>query len=121
MSTWTSDTARAMTAPQEVQVATRRADGTLRRPRTIWIVRDGVRVFIRSTNGRGTGEHGEADGKSIERVVVMILAGRHVQYHVREQEREQKLSNECNGDFPAGERQRLNRVWIYDHARSDGA
>ena len=53
MSTWTSDTARAMTAPEEVQVATRRPDGTLRRPRTIWIVRDGERVFIRSTNGRG--------------------------------------------------------------------
>ena len=52
MSTWTSDTARAMTAPQEVLVATRRPDGTLRRPRTIWIVRDGERVFIRSTNGR---------------------------------------------------------------------
>ena len=53
LSTWTSDTARAMTAPEEVQVATRRPDGTLRRPRTIWIVRDGERVFIRSTNGRG--------------------------------------------------------------------
>ena len=32
---------------------TRRPDGSLRTPRTIWIVRDGKRVFIRSTNGRG--------------------------------------------------------------------
>jgi hypothetical protein len=52
MSTWTPETARAVTAPQEVQVATRRADGSLRRPRIIWIVRDGDRVFVRSTNGR---------------------------------------------------------------------
>jgi hypothetical protein len=52
MSPWTPEAARAATAPQEVQVVTRRADGTLRRPRTIWIVGDGDRVFIRSTNGR---------------------------------------------------------------------
>lgn len=53
MRTWTTEAARAVTAPQEVQVAIRRADGSLRPPRVIWIVRDGDRVFIRSTNGRG--------------------------------------------------------------------
>ena len=53
MNTWTTETARTMTTPQEVQVSPRRPDGTLRRPRTIWIVADGDRVFIRSTNGRG--------------------------------------------------------------------
>jgi hypothetical protein len=53
MDTWPSDTARAVTAPEEVRVAIRRADGTLRRSRIIWIVRDGARVFVRSTNGRG--------------------------------------------------------------------
>jgi hypothetical protein len=52
MNTWTSAAARAVTAPQEVQVATRRADGSLSRSRIIWIVRDGDRVFVRSTNGR---------------------------------------------------------------------
>jgi hypothetical protein len=37
-----------------VELATRRRDGSLRTPRTIWIVRVGDdRVFIRSTNGRG--------------------------------------------------------------------
>lgn len=49
--TWDTRDARALTARQEVQVATRRPDGTLRRPRTIWIVGHGDRVFIRSTNG----------------------------------------------------------------------
>ena len=53
METWTSDTARAVAAPEEVHVAVRRTDGTLTRPRIIWIVRDGARVFVRSTNGRG--------------------------------------------------------------------
>ncbi|MBT0773977.1 DUF2255 family protein [Kineosporia sp. J2-2] len=50
---WTPDTARALSAPQEVQIVTRRPDGTLRRPRIIWIVRAGDRVFVRSTKGRG--------------------------------------------------------------------
>jgi hypothetical protein len=52
MTDWTNDQATRIAAPQEVQIATRRQDGTLRRPTTIWIVRDGDRVFIRSTNGR---------------------------------------------------------------------
>jgi hypothetical protein len=55
MSHWTASQAAAIAAPQEVLVVTRRGDGTLRRPTTIWIVRDGERVFIRSTNGRGAG------------------------------------------------------------------
>jgi hypothetical protein len=55
MNTWTTDTARPVTAPQEVQVSILRPDGTLHRTRTIWIVAEGDRVFIRSTNGRGAG------------------------------------------------------------------
>ena len=53
MSTWKPQDVDAITSPQEVQVVTRRGDGTLRVPRTIWVVGDGDRVFIRSTNGRG--------------------------------------------------------------------
>lgn len=52
MSPWTAEAARALTAPDEVRIVTRRRDGTLRRPVTIWVVGDGSRVFIRSTNGR---------------------------------------------------------------------
>jgi hypothetical protein len=68
MNAWTSDAARAVTAPQEVQVATRRPDGTLRRPRTIWIVRDGDRVFVRSTNGRGADWFRAATGTGGEQI-----------------------------------------------------
>jgi hypothetical protein len=52
MSPWTHQDANAITAPQEVQVIPRRPDGSSRRPTTIWVVGDGDRVFIRSTNGR---------------------------------------------------------------------
>jgi hypothetical protein len=52
VSTWTAEAARTLADPQEIQVSTRRPDGTLRSPTIIWIVRDGDRVFIRSTNGR---------------------------------------------------------------------
>ena len=52
MKTWNSTDAHAVTSPQEVRIATARRDGSLRQPRTIWIVGDGNRVFIRSTNGR---------------------------------------------------------------------
>ncbi|MGN6634280.1 MAG: DUF2255 family protein [Oryzihumus sp.] len=52
MTTWDPTDAARITAPQEVQVRTRHRDGTLGRPRTIWIVGDTARVFVRSTNGR---------------------------------------------------------------------
>jgi hypothetical protein len=52
MTGWTDQQAAQIAGPEEVQVITRRQDGSLRRPTTIWIVRDGGRVFIRSTNGR---------------------------------------------------------------------
>lgn len=53
MSTWQPETARSLSAPQEVELATRRRDGSVRNPRIIWIVAVGERVFVRSTNGRG--------------------------------------------------------------------
>lgn len=52
MNRWTNRDARTLTAPEEVRVVARRGDGSLRRPRTIWVVGSGDRVFIRSTNGR---------------------------------------------------------------------
>jgi hypothetical protein len=49
---WNGNDARAIATPQEIQLVTTREDGSRRRPTTIWIVADGDRVFIRSTNGR---------------------------------------------------------------------
>ncbi|MEI2779068.1 MAG: DUF2255 family protein [Tetrasphaera sp.] len=53
MSTWDTEIAQALTAPDEVRLATVRRDGSRRTPRIIWDVAVGDRVFIRSTNGRG--------------------------------------------------------------------
>src|SRR5665648_163479 len=52
MNRWSTQDARNITAPEEVRVVTRRRDGSLRRPRIIWVVRSGDRIFVRSTNGR---------------------------------------------------------------------
>ncbi|MFE4499402.1 DUF2255 family protein [Rhodococcus sp. NPDC056743] len=52
MAGWSEEQVAAITNPQEVQVVTGRADGSLRKPTIIWIVGDGDRIFIRSTNGR---------------------------------------------------------------------
>ena len=52
MAEWTTEQAALIAAPEEVHVITQRRDGSPRRPVTIWIVGDGDRVFIRSTNGR---------------------------------------------------------------------
>jgi hypothetical protein len=48
---WTTDELATLGAADEVQLAVRRADGTLRRPVTIWIVRVGDDLFVRSVNG----------------------------------------------------------------------
>ena len=53
MNPWNPQDARTITSPQEIEVVTRRPDGTSRRPTIIWVVGDGDDVFIRSTNGRG--------------------------------------------------------------------
>jgi hypothetical protein len=39
MSTWTSDELTRIAAADELEIAALRADGTLRRPVTIWMVR----------------------------------------------------------------------------------
>jgi hypothetical protein len=50
-SSWTTDELATFGTADEVQLAVRRADGTLRRPVTIWIVRVGDDLFVRSVNG----------------------------------------------------------------------
>ena len=51
MSTWTPDELTAIAAPDELEIGTRRRDGTLRDPVTIWAVRHGDELYIRSVNG----------------------------------------------------------------------
>jgi len=52
MTTWTSDELDKVAAEDELQIASVRRDGTLRNPVTIWVVRLGDDLYVRSVNGR---------------------------------------------------------------------
>ncbi len=49
---WTSDELRKIGAAEELQIASVRRDGTLRNPVTIWVIRLGDDLYVRSVNGR---------------------------------------------------------------------
>ncbi len=53
MSAWTSNELRRVGEAEELQIARRRRDGTLRNPVTIWVVRVGDDLYVRSYRGRG--------------------------------------------------------------------
>jgi hypothetical protein len=52
MTTWTSDELNKIGAAEELQIAPLRSDGTLRNPVTIWVVRHGDDLYVRSWRGR---------------------------------------------------------------------
>jgi hypothetical protein len=54
MTTWTSDELNKIGKAEELQIASLRRDGTLRNPVTIWVVRVGEDLYVRSVNGRGS-------------------------------------------------------------------
>ena len=52
MSGWTNDELEKIADADELALASARPDGTLRKPVTIWVVRDGDDLYVRSVNGR---------------------------------------------------------------------
>jgi hypothetical protein len=52
MTGWTSDELTKIDDVDELAIASRRRDGTMRNPVTIWVVRHGDDLFVRSVNGR---------------------------------------------------------------------
>lgn len=52
MTAWTRDELDRIGAAEELQVATARRDGTLRRPRIVWVVRHNDDLYVRSVRGR---------------------------------------------------------------------
>jgi hypothetical protein len=52
MTTWTSDELNKIGKAEELEIATLRRDGTLRKPVTIWVVRHGDDLYVRSAYGR---------------------------------------------------------------------
>ena len=55
MTTWTSDELTKIGTAEELEIASLRRDDTLRKPVTIWAVRVGDDLYVRSVNGRGAG------------------------------------------------------------------
>jgi hypothetical protein len=59
MSAWTSDELTTIGAAEELKISSLRRDGTLRKPVTIWVVRDGDDLYVRSVRGsEGAWFHG---------------------------------------------------------------
>jgi hypothetical protein len=52
MSTWTSNELDRIGGAEELEIASVRRDGTLSRAVTIWVVRQGDDLYVRSVNGR---------------------------------------------------------------------
>ncbi len=52
MTAWTSDELTKIGAAEELRIASLRRDGMLRNPVTIWVVRHGDDLYVRSVNGR---------------------------------------------------------------------
>src|SRR5215210_9317307 len=52
MTPWTSNELKKIETAEELQIASLQDDGTLRKPVTIWVVRVGDDLYVRSVNGR---------------------------------------------------------------------
>ena len=52
MSEWPGDELGRIGAAEELRIASRRRDGSLRTPVTIWVVRHGDDLYVRSWRGR---------------------------------------------------------------------
>ncbi len=51
MTVWTSDELTTIGAAGELELASLRRDGTLRKPVTIWVVRSGADLYVRAYKG----------------------------------------------------------------------
>jgi hypothetical protein len=51
MGAWTNDELDAIGAAEELELASKRRDGSLRRPVTMWVVRNSDGLYVRSVNG----------------------------------------------------------------------
>ena len=86
ISAWTSTELAALDRTDEIEVSTRRSDGTLRNPRIVWVVRQGQSFYVRSVNGpeaawyRGVQSRhaGAVTAGPLGRQVKFVEAGDHV-------------------------------------------
>ena len=81
MTAWTCDELDKIGAAEELEIASLRRDGTLRSSVTIWVVRYGDDLYVRSVNGRtsawfrGTQARREGHIRDISRAAAPPLSG----------------------------------------------
>jgi hypothetical protein len=66
--TWTAQQLAAVGDAEELEVSSRRGDGTLRPFVTIWAVRSGDEIYIRSAHGPGNGWFRRALASAVGRI-----------------------------------------------------
>src|SRR5712692_4741590 len=90
MTAWNSDELVKIGAAEEVQIAPLRRDGTLRKPVTVWVVRHGDDLYVRSVRGRsahwfrGTQERheGRIRAGGVQQDVTFVDAGHDIDEEV---------------------------------------
>ena len=83
MSSWSGEELEKIGAAEELQLASARRDGTLRKPVTIWVVRHGDELYVRSVYGRTSSwfrgtqvrHEGQIRAGGIDKDVVFVEAG----------------------------------------------
>ena len=65
---WSAEELRRVGAAEELQIASRRDDGTLRPFVTIWVVRVGDEIFVRSAHGTDNPWFRRANSSGIGRI-----------------------------------------------------
>jgi hypothetical protein len=68
---WSDDELRRIADSDELEIASVRSDGRLRRPVTIWVVRVGDDVYVRSVNGRSASWLRRAQDRHEARIFVV--------------------------------------------------
>ena len=68
MTGWTDDELRSIGAADELRISSRRSDGTLRPYVTIWVVRDGDDLYVRSAYGASNGWYRRARASGTGRI-----------------------------------------------------
>jgi hypothetical protein len=90
MSDWTIDELKRIGGAEEVQITSRRPDGRLRKPVTVWVVPVGDSLYLRSVTGptgawfRGAQERheGRIRGGGVEKDVTFVDADQKVENDV---------------------------------------
>jgi len=68
MGVWTDDQLRRVGAAEELKLTSQRPDGSLRRFVTMWVVRVGGDLYVRSAHGPGNGWYRRATASGTGRV-----------------------------------------------------